>query len=143
MNETWSVATYATYLLITVPLTIWVARTLFRHGNVFLVDVFDGKPDLAAAVNHLLLVGFYLVNLGFVTLYLRLATPVNDLAGVFEALSVKVGTVMLVLGLMHFTNIWVLSRIRRRSHLDTVHHAPVQPTQYLPPTDGSQPATTW
>ena len=63
---TWTVGTYVVYLLVTVPLTIWVATTLSRNGRVFLADVFAGDDGLADAVNRLLVVGFYLLNLGFV-----------------------------------------------------------------------------
>ena len=88
-----SVTTYLIYLLVAVPLTIWVARTLSRNGRIFLVDVFHGNEDFADAVNRLLVVGFYLVNLGFVTLFLRSGSAVADARGVFEQLSVKLGTV--------------------------------------------------
>ena len=93
-----NVTTYLIYLLVAVPLTIWVARTLSRNGRIFLVDVFHGNEDFADAVNRLLVVGFYLVNLGFVTLFLRSGTAVVDARGVFEQLSVKLGIVMVVLG---------------------------------------------
>ena len=56
---------YAAYLLITITVTIWVARTLFRNGKLFLVDIFHGNKELAEAVNNLLLVGFYLINIGY------------------------------------------------------------------------------
>ena len=75
-----TVLTYFSYLLVAVPLTVWVATTLSRNGRVFLADVFDGNDDLADAVNRLLVVGFYLLNLGFVTLYLRVGTEVRDAA---------------------------------------------------------------
>ena len=73
-----TVTTYLIYLLVAVPLTIWVARTLSRNGRIFLVDVFHGNEDFADAVNRLLVVGFYLVNLGFVTLFLRTGDTVAD-----------------------------------------------------------------
>ena len=92
---TWTVGTYVVYLLITVPLTIWVATTLSRNGRVFLEDVFAGDDALANAVNKLLVVGFYLLNLGFVVLFLRISEPVSDLNGLFDTLSIKVGVVML------------------------------------------------
>src|SRR5688500_9590380 len=98
------VVTYALYLAISIGLTVWVARTLCRHGHRFLVDVFDGDQELAASVNHLLVVGFYLVNLGYVCLALKVG---YELAGVrqgIEVLAGKVGVVMLVLGAMHFFN---------------------------------------
>ena len=102
---TWTVDAYVVYLLITVPLTIWVASTLSRDGRVFLEDVFTGDEALANAVNKLLVVGFYLLNLGFVVLFLRISEPVQDLSGLFDTLSVKVGVVMLTLGVLHFINV--------------------------------------
>lgn len=66
-----TVVTYVIYLLISIALTVWVARTLSRNGRVFIGDVLHGNEKLADAVNQLLVVGFYLVNIGFVTLYLR------------------------------------------------------------------------
>jgi hypothetical protein len=131
MNMT--VTTYLVYLVVAVPLTIWVARTLSRNGRIFLVDVFHGNEDFADAVNRLLVVGFYLVNLGFVTLFLRSGSAVADARGVFEQLSVKLGIVMLVLGVMHLMNVWIFSKIRTRSRLDTMTRPPVPPNDTVPP----------
>jgi hypothetical protein len=118
MNVDFLVVTYCFYLLISISLTIWVARTLFRNGRVFLVDVFHGNASLADSVNHLLVVGFYLVNLGYVSLALKLGYDVTSARGSIEALSQKVGVVLMVLGGMHFFNLYVFSRIRRRSVLE-------------------------
>ncbi|MGC5529831.1 hypothetical protein [Streptomyces sp. SR-10] len=128
-----TVVAYVIYLLITVALTVWVARTLSRNGRIFLADVLHGNEKLAEAVNHLLVVGFYLVNLGFVTLYLKNADGVANARELFEALSVKVGVVLLVLGVMHLGNVWVLSRIRRRSALEREQTPPVPPGAWTPP----------
>lgn len=120
------VVTYCFYLVISIGLTIWVARTLFRNGRVFLVDVFHGDESLADSVNHLLVVGFYLINLGYVTLALKMGYDVTTARSSIEALSQKVGWVLLVLGGMHFFNLFVFSRIRRRSFLD-IAPPPVEP----------------
>lgn len=120
---TWTVWTYIAYLLVTVPLTAWVATTLSRNGKVFLADVFKGDDTLAAAVNRLLVVGFYLLNFGFVSLYLRIGDEVADLGALFETLSVKVGVVTLVVGAVHFANVLVFNSIRRR-HLLPQRPAP-------------------
>ncbi|MET0447085.1 MAG: hypothetical protein ABW004_01710 [Aeromicrobium sp.] len=115
---TWTVATYLAYLLTAVPITIWVASTLSRNGRVFLTDVFRGEEGLADAVNTLLVVGFYLVNLGFVMLYLRSGGEIVDLTGLLETLSVKIGVVMLVLGVIHFVNVMVFSSMRRKGRAE-------------------------
>ena len=111
------VITYLLYLAISIALTIWVAQTLFKNGRLFLVDVFQGNEALADSVNHLLVVGFYLINLGYVSLSLRIGYNVEDTRGSIEALSSKVGLVLLVLGAMHFFNLFLFSRIRQRSRL--------------------------
>ena len=112
MNET--VITYALYLILALPLTVWVARTLHSNGRVFLVECFRGNEELADSVNHLLVVGFYLINIGFVALYLKLSRDVIGTQEVFEALSGKIGVVLLVLGAMHFFNLFVFTRLRNR-----------------------------
>lgn len=138
-----TVVAYVIYLLISVALTIWVARTLSRNGKVFLADVLHGNEKLADAVNHLLVVGFYLVNLGFVTLYLKNSDEVTGARGLFDALSVKVGVVLLVLGVMHLSNVYVLNRIRRRGLMGREQTPPVPPQGWTAPGTGpwAAPAT--
>lgn len=109
------VTTYLIYLAITIGVTVWVARTLHRNGRVFLVDSFGGDERLADSVNHLLVVGFYLINLGYVAVALRFGDKPDDLARAIEVLSTKIGVVLLVLGVMHFFNIKVISGMRRRA----------------------------
>jgi hypothetical protein len=115
MNAT--VWVYVLYLPISIALTIWVARTLHKNGLVFLVDTFGGNEKLAASVNHLLVVGFYLINIGYVTLALRYGDKPNDLQSGFEFLSTKIGLVLLVLGGMHFFNLLVFSKARHHARL--------------------------
>lgn len=112
--------THLGYLAITIPLTIWVAKTLHKNGRVFLVDAFHGNSDLADSVNHLLVVGFYLINLGFVCLYIRNGSHPTDGASALEEASVKIGTVTLVLGVLHLFNLYVFNKIRRRALLPTI-----------------------
>ncbi|MCQ9183881.1 hypothetical protein KMT30_33540 [Streptomyces sp. IBSBF 2953] len=133
-----TVIAYVIYLIVSIGLTIWVARTLSRNGRVFLADVLQGNEKLADAVNHLLVVGFYLVNLGFVALYLSGDDTIEDTRGVFEALSTKVGVVLLVLGAMHLANVYVLNRIRRRGVMEREQMPPVGPQGWTAP---SAPAT--
>lgn len=129
MNAT--VVTYGAYLFIALPLTVWVARNLFRNGRVFLVDCFHGNESLADSVNQLLLVGFYLVNFGFVALYLKLAGEVHEVRGIFEALSGKLGVVLLVLGGMHFLNLLVFAKMRERATAEQTP-PPLPPASRLP-----------
>lgn len=109
---------YSLYLLITVCVTIWVARTLFRNGKLFLIDIFHGDKDLAQAVNNLLLVGFYLINIGYAVYTLRVISEVNTARLVIEVLSLKIGAIILILGCMHFLNMFIFFRLRKRALIE-------------------------
>jgi hypothetical protein len=108
-------ACYFSYLAISIGLTIWVARTLHRNGRIFLVDAFHGNAELADSVNHLLVVGFYLINIGYIALALKTDSAMSDFRQIIELESVKIGVVLLILGGMHFFNILIFAKMRNRA----------------------------
>jgi hypothetical protein len=130
MEETYAVTTHLAYLSISVVLTVWVARTLHKHGQIFLVEAFGGNERLADSVNRLLVVGFYLINVGYICLMVKHGGRPQMMSNVLEELGTRVGGVLLVLGGMHFMNLYVFSRIRRRA---TLHREPppVRPSGYV------------
>ena len=110
-----TVVAYLLYLAVVVPLTIWVGRALRRHGEVFLVDVFAGDERLAHSVNQLLVIGFYLLNFGFLSNFMASSAEVVTGRELMELLSGKVGGVALVIGVIHLANVWALNAYRRRA----------------------------
>ena len=109
------IALTAIYLIVTIAMTVWVANTLHHNGRVFLMDAFGGKDEMADSVNQLLKVGFYLVNVGFVLLFLNTGdTSPNTVNDVIRYLTTKLGVVLLVLGGMHFFNMFNISKMRSK-----------------------------
>lgn len=129
------VASHLGYLVISIGLTIWVAKTLSKNGRIFLIDSFLANTELADSVNHLLVVGFYLINIGYVSLALKYGDKPTDLVTAIETMSTKVGWVLIVLGVMHFFNLYVFSRMRRRALLRT-QKPPVFPDAFMEPVGG-------
>jgi hypothetical protein len=109
---------YTIYLLLTLALTVWVARTLFSNGKIFLLDIFHGNKELANAVNNLLLVGFYLINIGYAVYTLTIREDILNTRALVEGLSIKVGAIILILGGMHFLNMLVFYKLRKRALLE-------------------------
>ena len=131
---------YFSYLAISVALTIWVARTLHSNGRIFLIDAFHGNEQLADAVNHLLVVGFYLINVGYITLAWKTTDPLVMVRQVIELESSKIGVVLLILGIMHVFNILVFARMRKRATEQqpvTYRQAPMYPPPAPKPTEGA------
>ncbi len=95
--------TYLAYIFVSLGITIWVGRTLNRNGRIFLLENYAGKPQLADAINQMLLVGFYLINIGYIAYTMRIrGTGPADWAQGLEFLSTKIGAMAIVLGVMHF-----------------------------------------
>jgi hypothetical protein len=124
------VPVYVAYAAVAVALTVVLARVLFRNGAVFLEDVFKDMPRMADAVNRLLVIGFYLLNLGYAALILK-AEGASSVVQAVEVLAYKLGLLLVSLGVMHFFNMWLFYRIRRRSQLTTLP-PPVAPQMRLP-----------
>jgi hypothetical protein len=115
-------STYIIYLVVSLGITIWVGRTLSKNGRVFLVENFQGREALADSINHLLLVGFYLLNFGFVSLALKYGDKPVDGVGAMEFLSTKIGVVIVVIGAMHFFNMRWLVLFRKSSLFSSLNN---------------------
>lgn len=109
---------YIVYLSVSLAVTVGVARTLHKNGRAFLADAFHGNPALADSVNHLLVVGFYLINVGWVALALRTGADVPAVRQAIELVCDKLGVVLILLGIMHFFNLYVFNRLRRRGQAE-------------------------
>ena len=107
--------TYLGYIVLSLGLTIWVGHTLHKNGRVFLLENYNDKPHLADAINHMLLIGFYLINIGFISYTMRIAgePPLNWTQGL-EFLSVKIGAMAMLLGIMHFGLMFALQHYSDR-----------------------------
>jgi len=125
------IVVYVVYVAIAATLTIWLARTLFRHGTAFLHDVFSERPELADAVNRLLVVGFFMLNLGY-ALYLLRASRGLDAFEATQFLVNRLAILLVTLAGMHFLNVFVFWRIRAHREQRTLP-VPIAPQVIVPP----------
>ena len=106
---------YSIYLVLSLALAVWVAQVLFQNTQVFLKTIFKEDDALSTSVNQLLKIGFYLASLGFILFLLPHYNTINNFQTLFEVASFKIGGIVLLLGLMHFLNVYTLFRLRKRA----------------------------
>lgn len=116
------VLTYLVYLPVVTLLTLFVARSLFKNGRVFILDIFRGRTDIADSTNRLFEVGFYLINIGFALRIMEVDgywsdNPFDTNQEVVETLAGKIGGFAIYLGIMLFLNLFLFMRGRNRSNL--------------------------
>ncbi len=129
------------YLALSVAITLLVGWTLHKNGRTFLVEIFQGREDLADSVNHLLVVGFYLGTIGFVALALKYGARPVDLPGAIETLAMKVGVVLSVIGVLHFMSLFMFSRLRWRVRIAAPQDGLAGAV--VPGPQGSEPQESW
>ena len=125
----YGIVIYVIYATVAIGMTALLARTLFKAGAVFLDDVFDGNHRLAEAVNRLLVVGFYMLNLGY-GLFLLRAEPQETAFDAVAYLVNRLAILLVTLGVIHFINVLVFWRIRHRAEMSAAP-PPVAPQVIL------------
>jgi hypothetical protein len=123
------VLTYLIYLPVVIGLTLYVARTLFRNGRVFMLEIFKGKADIADATNRLFEVGFYLINIGFALRIMEVggywgSDAYDTTQELVEVLASKVGGFAIYLGTMLFLNLFLFFRGRRKARQSAITLGP-------------------
>jgi len=106
---------YAVYVPIALLLTFYVSRTLFKNSKIYMLDIFKGRNEIALATNKLFETGFYLLNLGFALMILKLNPYIETYQSLVEALSYKIGGFAVYLGIMLFINLYFFFRGKRKA----------------------------
>ncbi|SOD14563.1 hypothetical protein [Pedobacter xixiisoli] len=129
MDTTKILIGYAVYLPIALLLTLYVSRTLFRNSKIYMLDIFKGREEIAFATNKLFETGFYLLNIGFALMILKINLYDNNYQELVEALSYKIGSFSIYLGLMLFINLYFFFRGKRKAKEGLKPLVP-QPTRF-------------
>lgn len=106
---------YAVYLPTALFLTFYVSKTLFKNSKIYMLDIFKGREEIASATNKLFETGFYLLNLGFALLIMKITAYENNYQTLIEALSSKIGGFSIYLGVMLFFNLYFFFRGKRKA----------------------------
>lgn len=100
-----NILTYLFYFLATLWIILYVGNVLFKNGIPFLISVFHGNKILANSINKILITGYYLINIGYAILTLKIWKEIKSAEEVLEVFCSKVGLLVLLLGIMHLFNV--------------------------------------
>ncbi len=105
---------YGIYFLITFVVVILVGGICYTNGNKYVLALVSEHEDICQRVNRLLLLGYYLMNLGFVAISLVFWKKIETIPQLIEILSVRVGFIVVSIAIMHYFNLFWLSRYLRK-----------------------------
>ena len=124
---TYNLIAYLIYLMITVLITIWVGWLFYKNGFEYLKTIFPDSNELALSVNKLLLVGYYLTNIGYCVYMLKSWKTITSLLDLLNEVSWRVSLIILLLAGLHYFNLISLAiwrKISSKNNLETKinHH---------------------
>jgi hypothetical protein len=112
---------YIIYLFITYLITVHVGLRFYRNGRVYILRLLHGDEKMTDSINNILLVGYYLLNLGYASLMISTWKTIGAWAELVGSISTMTGKIMLALAIMHFFNMTVIYFISRK-HNTITHH---------------------
>jgi NO-binding membrane sensor protein with MHYT domain len=113
MNN-YNLISYLIYLPTTFYITVIVGWILYKKGIVFLNDAFNSNIELASILNKFLLLGYYLLNLGYAAVSIHIFSEIYSFSQLIEELSKRIGLLMIGLAIMHYFNMYTFSHFNKQ-----------------------------
>ena len=113
----YNIISYIIYIPLIFFITIKVGLLFYKHGEYFLTTIFESNINLVKNVNNLLLMGYYLVNLGYSIIIISYWEKINNTIELINVMSTTIGQIIILLALLHYNNIFWLKHLTKSNIL--------------------------
>lgn len=113
----YQIASYITFLFFSFIITIKIGWVLFKNGEIYLLEIFNHQEAYVKSINKLLLIGYYLINLGKATIEITFWETINNLPDLIRVVGTKLGNLLLILAIMHLVNVIGLTFFSKKQEL--------------------------
>ncbi len=96
---------YLVYGLIILPVIIFVGRSCHLNGKPFIMHFAKDQKSIGNSISHLLLIGYYLVNIGFTIYIVSKWKQLGSNQETLESICIHIGAILLILAVLHYLNI--------------------------------------
>jgi len=113
----YNLITYSIYIPIVVFIMLKVGWLFYKHGEIFLLHVYNHDINIVKSINNILLIGYYLINLGYGILTIAYWEQIFNTAQLISSLTTTLGRIIIALALLHYNNILFLTYIIKSKSL--------------------------
>lgn len=100
---------YGIFILIIVIIIKVVGKICYTNGNIFVAALIPGQVDLCRQINYILLVAYYLVNIGYAATTFVSWELIGSLSQLIEVIAFRVSLIIVILSVLHYINILLLT----------------------------------
>lgn len=115
------ILSYIFYSIIVIYIILWVGKLFHKNGRIFILSLFNGNENISDTTNNLLLIGYYLFNIGYAILQLTSVQTIDNSSLIIEYLASKVGIQILILALLHFNNMLIIYTVSKLKNKTLIH----------------------
>ena len=116
----YNISAYIIFLSLMIFIIGYVGRYFYTNGRVFIISLMNDNLELADQINKLLLIAYYLFNIGYACLTLKYWQRVSNIETLFSSLSINMGVLILILAFTHYLNMLVIYYLSKsKSHFIT------------------------
>jgi hypothetical protein len=117
----YNIAAYIIFLTLIILIIVYVGRYFYSNGRIFIVSLFRGNEVLADRINNLLLIGYYLLNIGYAFLKLKQWSKIYNLGTLLSSLASNIGILIFILALIHYGNMLVIYLLSKSKSISITH----------------------
>ncbi len=104
-----NILSYSIYLSITAIIIIVVGQILYKNGNVFVTQLIPNHEELCKKVNTNLLLGYYLLNLGYCAITILSWEKIETANQLIGIIAYKTSIILFIIGILHYVNIFMIT----------------------------------
>lgn len=109
-----NIIAYGTYVTTLIPIIVWVGHNCHQNGKPFIMHFADDRNELGKSISTILLIGYYLINIGFAVFIISKWNQLQTKQQLIESLCTNGATILLVLALLHYLNIMGITLFLKR-----------------------------
>lgn len=117
----YNILAYIIFLVVIIFIIVYVGRYFYSNGRVFIIALFNGHAALADQVNKLLLMAYYLFNIGYAFLKLKQWQKIDNTESLFSSLATNIGLLIFILALIHYVNMLVIYLLSKSKPISITH----------------------
>lgn len=117
----YNILAYIIFLTLIIFIIVYVGKYFYSNGRIFIIGLFNGNVTLADHINRLLLIAYYLFNIGYSFLKLRQWERINNVEMLFSSVATNIGALILILALVHYFNMLTIFLFSKSKSISITH----------------------
>ncbi|MES2240951.1 MAG: hypothetical protein V4497_11905 [Bacteroidota bacterium] len=110
MNINLNIIGYFIYLSMTIFIIIKVGKKCHQNGKIYVSSLIPNEVEMCHKINNVLLLGYYLLNIGYCSMTLISWEKIISLQQLLETIAFKAAIIICIISILHYFNLFILTK---------------------------------